>query len=106
MIQEIVNEIVAAEAEAEQIVKDALAEAREVNLNAEAERTAMIAAAKESVKEERKKIIASAEQEGEERYREILEIGQKAGEELIRNTETTKQAKAIAEAFRARYVER
>lgn len=102
-VKNLLQEITAAEAEADQMMADAMAEARRVNLEADAEAIKMADDARNAFKEEKKRIIESAEAEAEKEYERIIALGNAKAEELRSGTDTAEAVKTIAEAFINRY---
>lgn len=106
MLEQTIAEIHAAEVEAANIVAKSLAEAREMNVQAEkdAENIRLDAVAK--VKIDRRRVVEQSEADAEEKYDEIVALGKKAADDLIRNTKIDKAKAYIAEKVLNRYVNR
>ncbi len=102
-IKTLLQEITDAEAEAAQMMDNAMAEARRVNLEADAEALKMADEARNAFKEEKKRIIESAEAEAEREYERIIALGNAKADELRNGTDTAEAVKTIAEAFINRY---
>ena len=106
MIQDTVNEILKAEAEAEKITADANEEAKRVVTLAEENATKLRAETVRSVKEERKKVVESAEKEGDAQYEQILLAGKSRADGLRKNTDVKKAAEFIKNKVLEGYVRR
>lgn len=102
-IKTLLQEITDAEAEAAQMMDNAMAEARRVNLEADAEALKMADDARNAFKEEKKRIIESAEAEAEKEYERIIALGNARADALRNGTDTAEAVKTIAEAFINRY---
>lgn len=102
-VKNLLQEITAAEAEADKMMADAMTEARRVNHEADAEALRMADEAREAFKVEKRNIIASAEAEAEKEYERIISLGNARAEELRSGTDTTEAVSIIAEAFVNRY---
>ena len=106
MIQDTVNEILKAEAEADKITADANEEAKHVVTLAEENAAKLRAETVRSVKAERKKVVESAEKEGDAQYEQILLAGKSRADDLRKKTDVKKAAEFIKEKVFAEYVRR
>ncbi|MBR1746697.1 MAG: hypothetical protein IJ735_00625 [Clostridia bacterium] len=106
MIQDTVNEILQAEAEAERITAEANEEAKRVVTVAEENATKLRAETVKSVKEERKKVAESAEKEGDAQYEKILLAGKAKADDLREHTDVNKAAEFIKNKVLEGYVRR
>ncbi len=106
MIKDLVESIMAAEAEADAMVATALSDAREMNLNAEAEAESIISGAKSRVKSERLAVQQQADADAQEKYDEIIGIGKNEAGKMVNSISTTSAVEEIIAAFKERYVSR
>ena len=106
MIQDTVNEILKAEAEADNITADANEEAKRVVTLAEENATKLRAETVRAVKEERKQVVASAEKEGDAQYEQILLAGRSRADRLRKDTDVKKAVEFIKDKVLEGYVRR
>lgn len=99
MIQELINKIADAEAQADRMIAAALEEARAMNINAQSEAANIIISAKEKIKQEKRLVTESAEKLAEERYKEILYIGESEAAKLVSKIKIKEESKAVADAY-------
>lgn len=103
MIKELLDKITAAEAEADKMIEDALAEAKDLNRKAEEESAAVIKNAKSYIKELKAKELEAAEKDAQAAYDEILEAGRTVAQKLIETTGTEEAEDYIAKKFLEKY---
>lgn len=103
MIKELIDRIVETEAEADALIADALAAAKEMSLSADEESERIIEEAKATVKNDRKKVIESAEKDAEKRFAEIMELGVKEAQKLKDTVKTDTQTDILVEKYKERY---
>ena len=105
-IKAIVDGIAEAEREAERLMQEALADAKQANLDAEAEAQRIVADAKVKAKEERGAVAVEAVRDADAAYAAIVSDGAVAAEKLENAADTAGAEKMILEAFIAKYVGR
>ncbi|MFI3229455.1 MAG: hypothetical protein R3Y23_04760 [Bacillota bacterium] len=106
MIKDLVEKIVATEAEADAMIATALSDAREMNSNAEAEADSIINGAKSKMKADRIAVQKQAEADAEAKYEEILGIGKNEAGKMVNSINPTSAVEEIITAFKERYVSR
>jgi vacuolar-type H+-ATPase subunit H len=94
MLKETVESIIAAEKQAEDIIKEALDEAKAMNAHAEQEAEKIKSEAVKSIRKERAKVMETAKAEAEENYRDIISLGRKKAE-VLSNADISKAVEII-----------
>ncbi len=103
MLNEIIESILDAERTAEQIIQDALEEAKAMNANAVVEAEKIKNDTIQKVREERRMVILTAEKEAENSYNEIITLGKKHADKILRETMTADVAQNIKEKVQKKY---
>ncbi len=106
MIHDTVQEIIAAEKEAERMNAQALEDARVSVAQAEKESEKITKDVVDMVKEERRKVVANALSDGEKLYNQIVAGGKQNVARLQNATDTDKAAQFIKEKVFSEYVNR
>ncbi len=99
MVQDTLKIILEAEAQAEDILKGALEEAKLTVQHADEEAEKIRSEAKEKVKAERKSVVLHANKDSEEEFLKIIKEGQNASDKLEKETDTLEAAKFIRDAI-------
>ncbi|MDR0751591.1 MAG: hypothetical protein LBF12_03255 [Christensenellaceae bacterium] len=106
MIQEIIDEIKAAEAQAELITSHALSEAGRINLEADDECARIIKDARELVKSRRLEIIKLAEKEATIQCDALIKEGLSKASEISGKARIEEASEFIVEKLLEKYVSR
>lgn len=106
MINEILDEIRLAEAEADEMQKKAVEDAKQAVINADEESRKIRATAVKAVKEERRKVVDTATKEGNEQSQKILASGKTEANKMVKDADVTEAVKFIKEKVLASYVDR
>ncbi|HHU43212.1 MAG: hypothetical protein QM214_01795 [Bacillota bacterium] len=103
MLKETVQTIIQAEEKAEKIINDALAEAKQMSLNATNEAERIKKDTVEKVRLDRQKVIETAMKEADERYEEIISLGIEKARKMIKETPTDKAVQIIKDKVLNKY---
>lgn len=106
MINEILDEIRLAEAEADEMQKKAAEDAKNAVIEADEQSRIIRADAIKAVKEERRKVVESATNDGNANYQKILASGRAEAGKLVKETDVGEAVKFIKEKVLASYVDR
>ncbi len=90
MLKQTIENIIETEKKAEQIINDALTDAKNMSENATLEAQKIRESAISSVRADRQKVVETANKEADESYNNIIALGNKQADEIISTTKTKK----------------
>lgn len=103
MVKQTIASIIEAEQKADQIIADALADAKAMSQNATEEAKQIRHRTIESVKQDRQKVTETAEQEAEESSNNIITLGKKQAEKIKSLTKTEEVINLIKDKVLKKY---
>jgi vacuolar-type H+-ATPase subunit H len=103
MLDETIKAILETEAQADEMIKEAMEDAKLMVVNADAEAEKIINNIKTKVKQDRKTVVLTSTEEGDKQYQAIVLMGVKQAEKLTENTDTAKAVSYIKEKVLSKY---